>query len=62
MNIHQQAIISVLSKVTKLVLVFGLYLAMRSVMFKQLIYTLINILILGFFIFLGLFGVLFCNR
>ena len=55
----QQAIILALLKVTEHVSAFGLYLVMRSIMVKELFYIIINILILGFFIFLGLFGVLF---
>lgn len=55
----QQAIILALLKVTAHVSAFGLYLVMRSIMVKELFYIIINILILGFFIFLGLFGVLF---
>lgn len=55
----QQAIILALLKVTVRVSAFGLYLIMRSIMVKELFYIIINILILGFFIFLGLFGVLF---
>jgi hypothetical protein len=49
----------VLLKVTAHVSVFGLYPMMRSIMIKDLLYIIGNILILGFFIFLGLFGVLF---
>ena len=55
----KQAIILALLKVTAHVSAFGLYLVMRSIMVKELFYIIINILILGFFIFLGLFGVLF---
>ena len=55
----QKVIISALLKVTVHVSVFGLYPMMRSVMIKEFLYILGNILILGFFIFLGLFGVLF---
>ena len=55
----QKVIISALLKVTVHVSAFGLYPMMRSVMIKDFLYILGNILILGFFIFLGLFGVLF---
>ena len=55
----QKVIISALLKVTVHVSAFGLYPMMRSVMIKEFLYILGNILILGFFIFLGLFGVLF---